>query len=207
MGNSDEKIIQRVLAGDKNAFGQLIDEYSGLVYAICFSYTKNAEDAKDLSQETFIKAFGILKDLKQPAAFRKWLSRIATSVSINWTRREPKTMAMSRLELGSMVVNAVFGSSTGEDDSVHEDTAAMAEALDAALDALPESFRVCLMLKYLEGLSYSEIADFLDIGVNTVKNRMHHAKIMLKNKLVRYERFSKFFDVEELETEPIVQSA
>jgi RNA polymerase sigma-70 factor (ECF subfamily) len=184
----DLEFVDKLRAGDAQAFDILVQRYSPDIYALLFRITENSEEAADLTQETFLSALKAVKGFRGDADLKTWLFRIAINQSRNrfrwWTRRSrDKTISL----------DATVGSS---DQQIHdtlasdlpgpEENAIRSEresALRSALSGLPEIFRTVVIMCDIEGMSYDEIAAILEINLGTVKSRIARGRCELREKL------------------------
>lgn len=186
--SADTDFIEKLKAGDAVAFDNLVRRYAGDVYALLYRLTENAEDAGDLTQETFLSALKAIKGFRGDAELKTWLFRIALNQSRNrfrWWKRRSRDKTYS--------LDATIGSSElqiqdtlASDSPDPEETALRRErevALRSALSELPEIFRVVVIMCDIEGLSYDEIAQALELNLGTVKSRIARGRHELRNRL------------------------
>ena len=173
----EAQIVRRVLQGDVNAFEKLVTEYEKAVYAIALRMTGNAEDAADMTQETFIKAYNSLQSFRGDSKFSVWLYRIASNVCLDFLR------SRSRKPTVSLSVEDDEGEETELDIADESQSPELLlergltrDAVRRGLEALPPDYRQILLLREIQGLSYEEIADTLSIEVGTVKSRIFRAR-------------------------------
>lgn len=184
----DTVFIDNLRAGDAAAFDTLIDRHSGDIYALLYRLTENAEEAGDLTQETFLRAFRSIKSFRGDSELKTWLFRIAINESRNrfrWWKRRKRDLTIS--------IDATIGDSemtlgdTLADASISpEESALMREreyAIQAALIDLPDVYREAIVLCDIEGLSYEETAAALGVGIGTVKSRISRGREELRRKL------------------------
>ncbi len=177
--------IDKLREGDAAAFETLIDRYSADVYGLLFRLTENAEEASDLTQDTFLRVFRSIKGFRGDSELRTWLFRIAINESRNrfrWWKRRRRDVTIS--------LDATIGDSdttltdTLADRSVSpEETALMREreyAINAALIDIPNVYREAIVLCDIEGLSYEETAEALGVGIGTVKSRISRGREELR---------------------------
>ena len=182
----EAQIVRRVLQGDVNAFEKLVTEYEKAVYAIALRMTGNAEDAADMTQETFIKAYNSLQSFRGDSKFSVWLYRIASNVCLDFLR------SRSRKPTASLSVEDDEGEETeldiaDESQSPEQllERGLTRDAVRRGLEALPPDYRQILLLREIQGLSYEEIADTLSIEVGTVKSRIFRARKRLCSFLIQ----------------------
>ena len=190
----DEELVEMAQNGDRNAFTILVKRYQDRVYNLIYRYVGNVEDALDLTQETFIKAFVKLGEFRGNSKFYTWLYRIAVNACIDFRRRERisivhwddiKPNEFDRLDMDESM-NSV--DVVGEDNNpeMHMLKSELKQIVREAISALPEHLRIVLILREYEDLSYEEIASIVGCRVGTVKSRLFQAREMLKRKLSPY---------------------
>jgi RNA polymerase sigma factor (sigma-70 family) len=175
-----QRTVRLACQGDTQAFRQLIELTHGKLYRLVRHLTGDAGDAEDVVQETYVRAWQRLGELRDPSAVRGWLSRIAKNLAYDRRRRErSQPTEPATLEL--------LGSRLGERRSAEEQLALASEwaAVRTALAALPDKHREVLLLREVEDMSYDEIADLLGLAVGTVESRLHRARQALAKKLTR----------------------
>ena len=173
----EAQIVQRVLQGDVNAFEKLVLEYEKSVYAITQRMTGNAEDAADMTQETFIKAYNSLSSFRGDSKFSVWLYRIATNVCLDFLRsrsRKP-TVSLSMEDDDGEEVELDIADESQSPERLLE-RGLTRDAVRRGLNALSPEYRQILLLREIQGLSYEEIADVLTLEVGTVKSRIFRAR-------------------------------
>ena len=170
-------IVRKVLQGDVNAFEKLVTEYEKAVYAIAQRMTGNPEDAADMTQETFIKAYNSLQSFRGDSKFSVWLYRIASNVCLDFLR------SRSRKPTVSLSVEDDEGEETELDIADESQSPELLlergltrDAVRRGLNALPPDYRQILLLREIQGLSYEEIASALGIDLGTVKSRIFRAR-------------------------------
>lgn len=186
--NSETEFIDRLKARESAAFDTLVERYSGEVFAMLYRLTENADEASDLTQETFLNALRSVSKFRGDAGLKTWLFRIAINESRNrfrwWKRRKrEQTVSLDSL-IGSteMTVSETIADTgqSPEDDVLRREREA---ALRMALLDLPLVFREAVILCDIEGLSYEETARALDVGLGTVKSRISRGREELRRKL------------------------
>ena len=186
----DEKtLIRQILDGDRDAFAQLVTAYEKQVYNLCLRMSGNPEDARDLSQEAFLKAWRGLGHYKSEASFSTWLYRLTANVCIDHLRRKKRQPTLSLTvdeDSGDfkegLELEVADSAPTPEERLLHRETG---EAVRRAMDQLEESFRLVLTLRVVEGLSYEEIGRILGLSDGTVKSRLARARIKLRKILLQ----------------------
>lgn len=174
MAWSDAELVQKTLAGDREAFGRLVDRHRRTVFALALQRGFQQAEADDLAQEVFVRAYKSLRALEDGKVFARWLYGIASHVCADAARVHKRRRGEVGLESAPELEMAT-GSSPVDPDLDRES----AEVLQA-LRELPEEQRVVLTLRYLESLSPKEIAERLGEPRGTVRSRLHHALTYLQ---------------------------
>ena len=184
---SDEAIIERVQSGDPDAFGLLVHRYQDRIYSAVLGYVHSPEDAADLAQEAFVKAYVNLRSYHGGAAFYTWLYRIAINSAIDLIRKLPNSRVDS---LDDEKYQEVGFEPTATDPAVNPDKMLTRTegktALRRAIDSLSEKLRTAIILHDLEGLSQEQVAEILRCPVGTVKSRVSRAREELREVLTGY---------------------
>ena len=168
--NSDKKLIRRYLGGDKDAFGELVKRHKDYLYNLSYRLTNNPSDAEDLTQEIFIHIMNKIDSFKGDAKFSTWLYRLATNQCLDWLRRQkPENITLDKIDPKS-------------DEDIHSviEIKEQIDDIKVALIKLPEDFRLAVVLRDVEGLSYEEISEYLDLSIGTVKSRISRGRSQLK---------------------------
>lgn len=180
----DGNLIRRAAAKDEAAFEKLLTLHEKSVYNLCFRMAGNAEDARDLTQEVFLRVWRTLGQYQFDAAFTTWLYRLTQNVCIDHLRREKRRRHTSLTVLDAD--DAEKELSVPDPAPLPEEQVLYREkqrAIREAMDALPEEQRVILELRVVRELPYEEISDVLGIPAGTVKSRLARARIALKKLL------------------------
>ena len=196
----EAKVIRAVLDGNTNAFDDLVLEYQDRVYHIALRMTGNEEDAFDLSQETFLKAYRTLKSFRGEASFGTWLYRMASNLCVDFLRKKKRRGASSLVSLDE---EEAPGRPRELPDLRYEpqnelERKETREKLRAGLRKLPEEQRLILVLRDVEGLSYQEIGDVLRLELGTVKSRIYRARARLAALLTEEGNFFRDSSSEEM---------
>jgi RNA polymerase sigma-70 factor (ECF subfamily) len=184
MLDSDREIVRRVLQGEKDLFGVLVERYERAAYAVAYNLLRNPEDARDLAQEIFVKAYGQLATLKDAGKFSPWLCRIASRLAIDRLRVQKKNVSLPELELPEEAASHNPGT-TPADAQEKRDARYRLVRIREMITHLADYYRVAFILKYMEGLTNREIASFLGVPVSTIEGRLHKAREFLREKLDR----------------------
>ena len=173
----ENRIVQKVLKGDVNAFETLVLTYEKNVYNIALRMTGNSEDASDMTQEAFIKAYNSLQSFRGDSKFSVWLYRIATNVCLDFLRsrsRKPTVSLSMEDNDGEEVELDVADES--QSPELLLDRQMTRESVRRGLDTLSPEYRQILLLREIQGLSYDEISQALGLEVGTVKSRIFRAR-------------------------------
>lgn len=170
MAKPDElQLIQRSIMGDREAFAELVRLYSDAVYGLCFNRTRSFEDARDLAQETFIRAYTRIHELRDPSRFAAWIRRIAENLCSRWMQ--------SRREILPIQWGTSQASQPGQSPST--------ELVREALENIPENERLVVILHYINGYTYSDIARFLGVTQHAVRGRLHRGRKKLRLEVLK----------------------
>ena len=175
--SSDLLLVQRVQKGEKGAFDLLVRKYQHKVVALVGRFVRTPEEAEDVAQEAFVKAYRALKNFRGDSAFYTWLYRIAVNTAKNHLVAQGRQVAIVDAETEDAEQFA------GADGLREYDTPEgvllskeLAEHIDGALSELPEDLRTAVTLREFEGLSYDEIAQVMECPVGTVRSRIFRAR-------------------------------
>jgi RNA polymerase sigma-70 factor (ECF subfamily) len=171
-------LIDEVKNGQQTAYDELMQRHQNHVYHIAFNFTKSAEDAMDLSQTIFLKAYENLKKFRQESQFKTWLMRITYNEGQNWLRKNKKTMVQEDLD-GSVGL-AVQPNPSQEDDVLASENKAQ---LIRCLYELNTKYRLAVILKYFENYSIKEISETLNCSEGVVKNMLFRSLQKLRVQL------------------------
>jgi len=184
MTSTDEELVARSIRGDTDSFNELILRWERPIYVLAYRTIGREEDARDVAQETFLRAFRALKGFKGEAKFSSWLYRIALNLCRDWVRRErrqPVAQAPEGVDLVELASEQT-PSETIEDLVARNEISA---AVARAMATLPEEQRTAIILKEYHGLTFQEIADMLDCPLSTVKTRLYQGLTVLRRQLDR----------------------
>jgi RNA polymerase sigma-70 factor (ECF subfamily) len=182
---ADQALVERVQAGDKQAFGLLVSKYQRKLTRLVLRLVRDTAEAEDVVQEAFIKAYRALPAFRGESAFYTWLYRIGVNTAKNWLiaqgRRAPTSTEVDSEE-----------AETYEDGDLLRDvdtperllmSKQIAETVNAAMTMLPEELRTAITLREIDGLSYEEIAEVMDCPIGTVRSRIFRAREAIAQKL------------------------
>jgi RNA polymerase sigma factor (sigma-70 family) len=174
---TEMQIIKRVLDGHIDEFEALVHENQKKIYNLALKMVGNREDAWDISQETFIKAFKALKSFRGDSSFGVWIYRLATNLCIDFLRKEKKrkTFPLAYINDEKEEKELEIPDVSMEPEALCEQ-AELKQAISEGLKALPEDHRQVLVLREINGLSYAEISQVLNLEIGTVKSRIFRAR-------------------------------
>lgn len=186
---TEQELVHSAQKGDTSAFGQLVEAHQSKIYSLCYRMTGNAEDAADLTQEVFLSAWRSLSRFQEQSSFGTWVYRMATNASIDFLRREKRRQVLSMtMEEDSEERQAQVPDERYSPHRLLEQKEAR-QAVADALAALSPEHRQALVLREMEGLSYQEIGQLLDLEEGTVKSRIARARLALKDFLQKDGNF------------------
>jgi RNA polymerase sigma-70 factor (ECF subfamily) len=188
---TDEELVARSIGGDNDSFNELILRWERPIYALAYRTIGREEDARDVCQETFLRAFRGLPGFRGQAKFSSWLYRIALNLCRDWVRREVRTpvvQAPEDVDLMDLAVQAEPSESI-EDLVARKD---VTRAVERAMALLPEEQRTAIVLKEYHGLTFQEIADLVGCPLSTVKTRLYQGLAVLRRELARAGSTSPF---------------
>lgn len=182
----DARLVERCLRGDQKAYADLLERYRRPVYAIVRRMVPNDEEARDIAQEAFIKAFRKLDTYDTTRSFANWLFRIASNLVIDrHRRRKLVTVPLVRTGRDGEEERTWDTESGGPSPAEEFSDRERGARLGKIIDSLPPGYRAVIVLRHLESRSYDEIAEILELPLGTVKARIHRAHKLLREKLVR----------------------
>jgi RNA polymerase sigma-70 factor (ECF subfamily) len=183
---TEKEIIGLILQGDRDKYRVLVEKYQSMVFRTCMGFLHNKDDADDLTQEIFIKAYQSLRNFKQESAFSTWIYRIAVNASLNKLRKSSGNFILQRID-------SFFGSAREKDNSLLiPDTenpesilisSELKQWIQKALDSLPEKQKTALVLSKYDDLPQKEIAEIMNTSEGAVEALIQRAKINLRKKL------------------------
>lgn len=183
MASTDDELVARSMGGDLDSFNQLVARWERPIYALAYRVLGREEDARDVCQEAFLRAFRALKGFKGEAKFSSWLYRITLNLCRDWMRRERRAPVVQGSDDGLDPLE--LAAQQADVQSVEEVAARreLARVVARAMAALPEEQRTAIILKEYHGLTFQEIADLLDCPLSTVKTRMYQGLTTLRRQL------------------------
>jgi RNA polymerase sigma-70 factor, ECF subfamily len=186
---AEDEFLEKLRCGDAAAFEHLVGEQSGDVYALLYRLTADPEEARDLTQETFLRAFQSISHFRGDANLKTWVYRIAINQARNrwrWWRRRKRDVTVS-LDGTDETHEQPLAVTLRNDDAINPEQETLArereDQLREALSGLRRSYREAVVLRDVEGFSYEEIAETLQISIGTVKSRISRGRLELRRKL------------------------
>jgi RNA polymerase sigma-70 factor (ECF subfamily) len=183
-GAADDALIRATLAGDQEAFRELVERYKGRAFGVAVGIVGDGDDALDVVQDSFVKAYYRLKDFRFGSNFYTWFYRLLVNQAIDRWRKSARSaevpMDEGRLSEDDSPPDAFAYPRTPEDLARNGE---LAVALQRAIASLPEYHRAVIVLREVDGMAYDEIAKALGCSVGTVMSRLHYARGKLKEAL------------------------
>ena len=184
MGVSDEELVARSVGGDLDSFNQLVRRWERPIHALAYRTLGREEEARDVCQEAFLRAYRSLPGFRGQAKFSSWLYRITLNLCRDWQRRERRSPIVASPEGVDLVAAAAEqGPVVSIEEMVSRND--MSRAVARAMARLPDEQRTAIVLKEYQGLTFQEIADLLDCPLSTVKTRMYQGLTVLRRELDR----------------------
>jgi RNA polymerase sigma-70 factor (ECF subfamily) len=182
----DEELVALAQAGDRRAFEELIERHKQKAYHIAFGFARDREEAKDLSQEAFLKAFSYLKKFDGRSSFYTWFYRIVVNVCIDYKRRAKRAAADQFDEAVEIQLEPSHNPAQPLAPEQHVLAGQISNRVDAALQSLPAKQKTAFILKNHQGLSIKEIAETMETAEGTVKVHLHRAVTALRRSLAEF---------------------
>ncbi len=184
----DWAIVQQVQAGNVGAFDQLVQKYREQIFSVIYNMTSNREDASDLTQDAFIKAFQAIGRFQGKSAFFTWLYRIAINTTMTFLKKRGRRRFINYENINeeahsSEIVEKLTAKNRSEKGAIVQE---LQEKLNESLQRLSPKHRTVVILHEIEGLEHAEIAEITKTSVGTVRSRLHYAKQQLQSYLQDY---------------------
>jgi RNA polymerase sigma-70 factor (ECF subfamily) len=181
---TDEQLVRKSQQDDERAFGELVSRYESKVYSLALKMVRNPEDAEDVLQDTFLRAYRGIKSFKGNSTFSTWIYRItANSALMRLRKRQLPTVSIDDADEREAPINIADWAPGPVEQMLNQETQA---AMTEAIEALPPEFRQVFVLRDIEELSNAEVAEILDLSVAAVKSRLHRARLKVRNRLATY---------------------
>ena len=179
-----KKLVKEVKKGDTEAFSELVELFKDKVYQVAYRMVGHPQEAQDVAQEAFLRAYTNLDKYDMNRKFSTWLFRIATNVAIDRLRKKKPDFYLEDKVKGTE--GLTYESQLAADQELPEDqvvTLEMQEWIQSEINQLPLQYRSAIILKYMEDLSLKEISEILDMPVSTVKTRIHRGREALRKRM------------------------
>jgi RNA polymerase sigma factor (sigma-70 family) len=173
------ELVRAAQSGERDALITLLREIEPHVYRTAYYLLNNEQDALDVSQEALIRIYTKINSYEEKAQFKTWVQRIVTNICIDKFRKTKPTVSVDEHEM-------IFSSETNVEHEVI--STYFAQDIQEAIEKLPEHHRTVVILRYVEDFSYSEIAESLNLPINTVKSYLFRARKQLQNLLQEYQK-------------------
>ena len=184
---TDEELVAKSVGGDADSFNELVLRWERPIYALAYRTIGREEDARDVCQETFLRAFRALPGFRGQAKFSSWLYRIALNLCRDWIRRERRAPIVQPPEdVDVMELAAASEPSESIEDLVARKD--LSRAVERAMALLPDEQRTAIVLKEYHGLTFQEIAELLGCPLSTVKTRLYQGLTVLRRELAKGEQ-------------------
>ena len=187
-GFDEGALVAQVRGGDSRAFNELVRRYEGKIFRLAQHITQNREDAEDVLQETFMKAYEHLDQFKGDSKFYTWIVRIAVNQALMKLRRRKTDKSVSldeQIDTGEDTITREIAA-WGEDPEQRFSRVELGGILESAIEGLEPLYRSVFVLRDIEELSTEETAEALELSVPAVKSRLLRARLQLRERLTRY---------------------
>lgn len=174
---NEEGLLKRIAAGEKEFFGELVLRHQDFIFGVVKGFVRFEEEARDLTQEVFVKAYENIEKFRGDSKFSSWLYRIAYNHSMNWSERR----AGRETQLDDELAETIPEEPSAADEMF--DRELVLSRIKEIIEELPDKYKVVLKLYYFDEKTYQEIADMLGIPINTVKIQLLRAKEHVRKKL------------------------
>jgi RNA polymerase sigma-70 factor (ECF subfamily) len=187
-GPPDEELIRAALGGEEGAFRELMERYKSRAFGVAMGITGDADEALDVVQDAFVKAYYNLKEFRFGANFYTWFYRLLVNQAIDRWRKASRSRTV-RLDESWLSGEVTLPESVAHPKTPEElaQNRQLSEALTRAVAGLPEYHRAVILLREVEGLAYEEIAEVLHCSVGTVMSRLHYARAKLREALKEFQ--------------------
>lgn len=184
MDHDDASVIRRCQEGDERAYRELVQRFQRPVFSVAFRMVRSSEDAEDITQETFVRVFRAIDRYDPARSFEAWLFTITTRLCIDLIRRRRvRPVSLTRQDPESGEESTIDIEDTGLGPDEVTSNAEEERHAKSLIDSLPPHYRIVVMLRHQQDLSYEEIAETLSLPLGTVKARIHRARAILKDRL------------------------
>lgn len=184
----DEELVLKSQQGDVRAFDELVERYHGKIYGLTYNMTSNREDAEDLTQEVFVKAFEALPRFRGNSSFYTWLYRIAVNKTINYRKKRNRKRALSLDQFDQDIkMDDIYHGLTAKGSPLRSiSLSELQEKLNEALQTLSEKHRTVVVMHDMQGIPHEEIAKVVKASVGTVRSRLFYARRQMQTELAEF---------------------
>lgn len=177
----DRQLVMECRNGDEYAYRVLLSRYEGYIYSLCYRLTGNREGALELAQEAMIRIVSGLDSYQVNKSFKPWLRQVVVNTGMNYLRRRsPETLSLDHIIADGLTLGDTLAAGETGDPQARVEWLETKKALEMAVRRLPPEYRLVLILRHQEGMSYNEIADSVSIPVGTVKTYLFRARNQLR---------------------------
>ena len=182
-GIADTELVQRAIARDEVAIRSIMQANNRRLYRLARGILRNDSEAEDVVQETYVRALTHLQDFRGDSSLATWLSRIAMNEALGRLRRQRPGVELSSLPPGTLEAQIIQfpNSATSEDPEKTMAQREIQRVVEHAIDELPDNFRIVFITRVIEGMNVEETAEILGLKPETVKTRLHRARVMLRD--------------------------
>jgi RNA polymerase sigma factor (sigma-70 family) len=187
-GLPDGDLVFKAQQGDLQAFDELVERYHGKIYGLTYNMTSNREDAEDLTQEVFVKAFEALPRFKGKSSFYTWVYRIAVNKTINYRKKRNRKRALSLDQFdGEIKTDETYHDLTSKGSPLRNlSLTELQKKLNEALQSLSEKHRTVVVMHDMQGIPHEEIAKVVGASVGTVRSRLFYARRQMQAELTEF---------------------
>ena len=187
-GPTDAELVLKAQQGDVHAFDELVERYHGKIYGLTYNMTSNREDAEDLTQEVFVKAFQALPRFKGKSSFYTWLYRIAVNKTINYRKKRNRKRALSLDQFDQEIkTDEVYHDLTSKGSPLRNvSLTELQKKMNEALLTLSEKHRTVVVLHDMQGIPHEEIAKMVGASVGTIRSRLFYARRQMQAELAEF---------------------
>jgi len=178
-GLPDEMLVRSCLQGDMGSFGELVRRYQKQVYSLAYRLTNDAEEAMDLSQEVFLKIYQVLERYDETRPFFPWMYKVASNVCHSVLRKKPQ----ESIPLDKIIEFTPLMPKVESQPEDYYESREIQLLVQQAIAELPERYKVPMVLRYLEDLTYQQIAEVMELPVSTIETRLYRGKALLQKRL------------------------
>ncbi|MBN2703670.1 MAG: sigma-70 family RNA polymerase sigma factor [Pontiellaceae bacterium] len=184
----DDALVLKAQQGDVHAFDQLVERYQSKIYGLVYNMTSNREDAEDLVQEVFVKAYRALPRFKGKSSFYTWLYRIAVNKTINYRKKRNRKRAMSLDQFDNEIkLDEVYHDLTSKGSPLRNlSLTELQKKMNEALQNLSEKHRTVVILHDMQGVQHEDIAKMTGASVGTIRSRLFYARRQLQAELTEF---------------------